>query len=196
MLKRVWGIGALCLILGGCGELFGTVVDYPKDAVTSMIYNMPNSANMMGFVEQFPGTTKRIRLSPAGVIWTYAVYGKDECHFTAHIKRESDTSSVVWSDVEELGNGDRAYLCDAVRIIGEESIAATLEGRPADEIGTQKKLAVAVAGNIGSVEKSIFEEVNRTINAKPDDCYLEQTSADQAACNGDRSLKAPKDDDR
>lgn len=195
-MKRTLILPLIISMLSSCGELFGTVVSHPADAVSSMLYNMPNQANMMGFLDQLPGTSNRIRLSREGVVWTYAVYGKDECNFTAHVKRETDTSSVVWSDVEELGNGDRAYLCDAVQIVGEESIAATLEGRAADEVGMQRRLAAAVANNVGSVEKSIFEEVNRSINAKPDNCHLLQTSADQAACNGDRSLKEPNSGDR
>lgn len=194
MLKRSFVIGTLSLILGGCGELFGTVVDQPRDAVAGMIYNMPVSANVMGLAELVPGTKSRVGQTDAGIVWTFSVYGKDECRFTVHVKSESDSSSIVWSDIDELGNGDRAFLCDAVRITGEESVAATLEGRAADEAKVQHQLAAAVPANMASIQKTIGEEIVRQVNARPDDCYKETTSAAQAACNGNNSLQEPKSD--
>jgi hypothetical protein len=183
-------------LLSGCGELFGTVVDYPHDAAVSALYAMPNSANLMHLPEHFPGTAVRSELSKAGVVWTYTAYGKDECRFTAHVKRETDASSVVWTELDQLGNGDRAYLCEAVRIFGEESVAAALENRPADPIMAERQVAAAVAGNMYSVQRMIGDEMTR--EAKPDynGCAELGTSADQLDCNGNSSLNIPEDKSR
>ena len=193
MNKSILAAATLCVLLSGCGELFGTVVDMPRDQAAMLIYNMPNQANAMWLVEHNPGSKLRSMLTEQGVVWIATKYGKEACRFTAHVKEEADDSSVVWTDLERIGEGDDQFLCDSLKIAGEESVAAAIEARPIDENALQAKLASAVISDIGSVEKSIFEDISRTIKDQKGDCSGASTSAGMAACNGDKSLLDPTD---
>lgn len=181
----------LAPLLGGCGQLFGTVVDMPPDSAATMLYNMGSAANLMDMPLGLSGTRMMVARGSDGIVWTYSRYGKPTCTFTAHVSEESAETSLVWSEVDEIGTEGEDYLCAAVNVIGKESVAATLENRAADTIGAQREIAALAPAHLASVFKGISEEVTRNTNANTSDCHELGTSAAQASCGGARGLQDP-----
>lgn len=184
-------IMGLAPLLSGCGQLFGTVVEMPRDSAATMLYNMGAAANLMNMPLGLSGTRMAVAHSEDGVVWTYSRYGKPTCTFTAHVSEESAETSLVWSEVDELTRAGDDYLCAAVGVIGKESVAATLEGRAADALRAQREIAALAPAHLASVFKGISDEVTRNANANTSDCHELGTSAAQASCGGTRGLKDP-----
>jgi hypothetical protein len=180
MTRLLFVISAV-LTLTGCGELFADLVKQPRSAVVNMIYNMPADANLMRLPERLPNARMRVATGPDGVVWTYALAGKDVCTFTAHVKEETADTAVVWTDSDDISADGRRLLCDAVRIAGEESVAATLAGRPANRKLVESQLAAAMVGNIGEVHRTIGEEINR-LAPEDTECYEEKNAGMRQAC--------------
>lgn len=145
--------------LTGCGELFGDLVKQPPAAVIGMIYNMPPDKNLMRLPEHFPGARMYVTTTPKGVVWTYRLNGVDACRFTARVKEETPQSAVVWTESEDISDDDETFLCNAVKIAGEESVAATLEGRPVDRSKLEAEMASATINNFGSIQRTIGDEM-------------------------------------
>ena len=181
----------LAPLLSGCGQLFGSVVEMPRDSAATMLYNMGSGANLMDMPLGLSGIRMAVARSSDGVVWTYSRHGKPTCTFTAHVSEESAETSLVWSEVDEISAGGEDYLCAAVGVIGTESVAATLEGRAADTIGAQREIAALAPAHLASVFKGISDEVTRNANANTSDCHELGTSAAQASCGGTRGLKDP-----
>ena len=196
MINAILKPATLCMLLGACGELFGSVVEMPRNQAAMLIYNLPRQADVMGLVEYSPGISLRSMLTNEGVVWIASKNGEDACRFTAHVKADTEAASVIWTDIKTIGQSDQQFLCDTLHIAGEESVAAAIEGRPANETAVQAKLANAMVSNIGSVERSIFDDISKTFQSKEDDCSGLSTSADLAACQGDDSLRDPTDRNR
>lgn len=186
----------LAPFLGGCAQLFGTVVEMPRESAAAMLYNMGRGANLMDMPLGLSGTTIKVARTDDGVVWTYSRYGKPTCTFTAHVSEETAETSLVWSEVDELTRAGDDYLCAAVGVIGKESVAATLEGRAADTIGAQREIAALAPAHMASVFKGIGDEVNRRATSDFDNCHQMGTSADQATCGGARGLQDPTEKDR
>lgn len=188
--------GAIAIVIGfmplvaGCGQLFGTVVDMPRDAAASMLYNMAGNADLMDMQIGLSGTTIAISHSSDGIVWTYSRFGKPACAFTAHVSEETAETSLVWSDVDDISakGEDVEYMCAAINVIGKESVAATLENRAADAIKAQTEVAALTPAHLASVFKEVSEEVKRQSNSQTEDCSNLGTSAAQAACHGNSSL--------
>ncbi|WP_309623942.1 hypothetical protein [Novosphingobium sp.] len=193
MHKAFGMLASLLPLLGGCGQLFGTVVEMPRDSAATMLYNMGSAANLMDMPLGLSGTRMAVARSSDGVVWTYSRYGKPTCTFTAHVSEESAETSLVWSEVDEIGHEGEDYLCAAVGVIGKESVAATLEGRAADTIGAQREIAALAPAHLSSVFKGISDEMTRQTRSETSDCHELGTSAAQASCGGTRGLKDPTD---
>lgn len=187
MFKVMALTGLAFLALGGCGELFGDVVKLPRAAATSMIYNMPANANLMAMAGRFPEAEMRIATTEEGVVWTYRLSGQDACKFTAHVKEQDENTSVVWTSTEDVSAEGEGYLCAAVRVVGKESVAATIEGRPADRIKVETELAGVMVDNMGSVHKTLGKQVEAAAaQMEPQDCHKLGTSALQEQCRSGR----------
>lgn len=123
---------ALTLPIGSCGELSGTVVPLPRSAALQILYNMPGKADLMDIPLQGTTAHRNVDKTDAGVVWTYSFYNKPICRLTVHIKEETENSSVVWTELEEVGGDPPNKMCQAALIAGNESVAATIAGRAAD----------------------------------------------------------------
>jgi hypothetical protein len=178
-----------CLMLGACGELFGDLVQQPRDATIMMVYNMPSADNLMMLPQRFPNVTVRAGTSEEGVVWTYLMDGKEACRFTAHVKEETPTSSVVWTEMDDVSAEGEGYLCETVRIAGEESVAAVLEGRPVNRQAVEAAIAAAMVNNMGSVHKTLGRQVEAaTAEFEPRDCHRLGTTAQQQACRSGKPI--------
>jgi hypothetical protein len=171
----------LSLALAGCGELFGRTIPQPSETITNVLYRMPGSADLMKLPERFPNTRMRVALSGSNIVWTYALAGQDACRFTAHVKASGEAMTTVWTDVEDLTERGEGYLCSTVGVAGEESVAAALDGRPADNAKVEAKLAAALLGNMGSLQRSLGDQID-SMAPKSTSCREEGSAELQRAC--------------
>ena len=113
--------------------------------------------------------------------WVYALNGKDACKFTVTVEAMGDDASTVWTKTKDISADGQDYLCATVSVAGEESVAAALAGRPADRVKVETELAAALVGNMGSVHKTIGDEM---INMAPKStsCREEGTPKKEADC--------------
>lgn len=145
MLRQVCRSAALCLLLTGCGEITGTVVDMQTAEVSNLLYHLPSKADLMEMPFLSPAASRTIDQIDTGVIWTYAINRKPVCLFTAHIKEDTSSTSVVWTDVAEVSGDGESPMCDRLEIAGPESVAAALEGRAADRSMVERRIAAMEA---------------------------------------------------
>jgi hypothetical protein len=173
----------LIVSLAGCGELFGDLVKHPRPVVANMLYNMPSSTNLMDLPQLFPNMTKTIALTPEGVVWTYSISGQPACRFTAYVKEETAGSSVVWTDMEDVSQNGQQFVCASIKTVGEESVAATLEGRPADRARVERELTAVMVENFGSLQNTIADQMVELAPKNDDsECQSLDTTAKQRAC--------------
>jgi hypothetical protein len=131
-----------CALLAGCGELGATVVELPRAQAVELFYHIPGSADLMDLpLKEGRSAERRVDRTPDGVAWTYLRKGSPVCQLTIHIREESATSSVVWTEVEKVAAYDDNNLCAALDIAGSESVAATIEGRAANRERAENSIA-------------------------------------------------------
>lgn len=145
--------------LAGCGRLFADVVQQPQSVVLNQIQYMPNAANLMEMPQRFPNAKMRIERGDEAIHWIYSIGGQDVCRFTAHVAEEGENSSTVWTSSKDISSGGEGYLCGSVNAAGKESVAATIEGRPADRMKVEKELAAVMVGNMASVHKTLGKQI-------------------------------------
>lgn len=147
------------VLLTGCSGLFGETVKQPSASVVSLLYSMPQSADVMDVPERFPGTRMRTERDGDVISWVYSLNGKDACRFTVTVEAMGDDASTIWTKTKDISPEGQAYLCATVAVAGEESVAAALARRPADSAKVEAKLAAAAVGNMGSMQKSLGDQI-------------------------------------
>lgn len=141
MQRHLIGLGTICWLLAGCGELSGSAVQMSRRQTMQLLYDMPDTIDLTNFPLQGRNASKIVERSNEGVVWVYQFYGKPICRFTIHIKEQSERSSVVWTTLEEVGGDPPNLMCQAAKIVGEESVAATLEGRAVNRVEIEQQIA-------------------------------------------------------
>ena len=159
MLRNGLSIFAATALLSGCNWLFGQTINKPSATVVSLLYSMPKTADVMEAPLLFPGLRMRNERNGDAISWVYAKNGKDICRFTVTVEAVGDASSTVWTKTKDMSDDGRSFLCETVEVAGEESVAAALAGRPADIKKVEAEMAQAVVGNLGSVYKTIGDEI-------------------------------------
>ncbi|MFC0588142.1 hypothetical protein ACFFF7_01810 [Novosphingobium aquiterrae] len=165
----------------GCDQLFADVVHQPQSVVLNQLHYMPNAANLMEMPRRFPNTAMRIDSGDGVINWTYAIGGQDSCRFTAHVAKEGEDRSTVWTTIEDISPGGEGYLCGSINVAGKESVAATLEGRAGDRMKVEKELALVMVGNMASVQKSLGKQIV-DMAPKKMDCREYGSTEMQDAC--------------
>lgn len=158
-MRQVLAIALSLAVLTGCGRLFADVVQQPQSVVLSQIQYMPNAANLMEMPQRFPNARMRIERGDGVINWIYSIGGQDACRFTAHVAKEGENSATVWTSSEDISASGEGYLCGSVNAAGKESVAATIEGRPADRMKVEKELAAVMVGNMASVHKTLGKQI-------------------------------------
>jgi hypothetical protein len=159
MLRNSFLILAATALLSGCNWLFGQTVKQPSASVVSLLYSMPKSADVMEVPVRFPGMRMRTERDGDAISWVYALNGKDICRFSVTVEAIGDDASTIWTKTKDISDGGQSYLCATVEVAGEESVAAALAGRPADIVKVETKLAAALVGNMGSIHKTIGDQM-------------------------------------
>ena len=193
---------AVCLVLlVACSGGAERVVNEPLVSVAAKLVAMPQASDATRFALQTPESSVYVapENEPDGerVVWHFTQRGQDYCRFYAELRQEGAaktrvrTRSEIASDaadaiVAEGGKRpDHTYLCNMARLAGEESVAATLEGRPVDNEAMLHRIRVAVAADplaVGRTAADAMDEAARTMKAdassRPD---LGRTAAMDAA---------------
>jgi hypothetical protein len=181
MVRKSLPLVAALALLSGCSALFGEAVKQPSSTVISLLYSMPKSADVMEVPLLFPGTRMRTERDGEAINWVYSLHGKDICRFTVTVEAMGDDASTVWTKTKDISATGQGFLCATVSVAGEESVAAALAGRPADRVKVETELAAALVNNMGSVHKTIGEEmINRA--PKSTSCREAGDRQDEADC--------------
>jgi hypothetical protein len=177
------GLALMCAValLAGCNWLFGQTVKKPSTSVVSLLYSMPQSADVMDVPERFPGTRMRIEREGDVISWVYSLNGKDACRFTVTVEAMGDDASTIWTKTKDISPEGQAYICATVTVAGEESVAAALAGRPADSAKVEAKLAAAAVGNMGSLQKTLGDQIVQ-MAPQSTSCREEGSREDEEKC--------------
>ena len=159
MLRNFLALFFAAAFLSGCNWLFGQTVKQPSASVVSLLYSMPKSADVMNVPVRFPGTRMRVERDGDAISWVYSLNGKDACRFTVTVEAVGDDASTIWTKTKDISPEGQAYICATVTVAGEESVAAALEGRPANSAKVEAKLAAAAVGNMGSMQKTLADQI-------------------------------------
>lgn len=187
-MRHAIAIALAVTALSGCGRLFADVVQQPQSIVLNQIQYMPNAANLMEMPQRFPNARMRVERGDGEINWIYSISGQDVCRFTAHVAEEGEYSSTVWTSSEDIGSGGEGYLCGSVNAAGKESVAATIEGRPADRMKVEKELAAVMVGNMASVQKTLGKQIE-DMAPKKTECREYGSQALQDACRSREFLR-------
>jgi hypothetical protein len=181
MLRNGLALAFTVALLSGCNWLFGQTVKQPSASVVSLLYAMPKSADVMEVPLLFPGTRMRTERDGDVISWVYSLNGKDICKFTVTVEAMGDDASTIWTKTKDISSDGQSYLCATVEVAGEESVAATLEGRPADIVKVETKLAAALVGNMGSMQKTLGDQM---VNMAPKStsCREQGSREDEENC--------------
>ena len=172
---KILGVAAMLLAAGCSGR--ERVVAEPLDAVLAKLSMMPQQADAMKFGNQLPGSAVYLEGLPDRLIWHFTKDGADYCRFTAQliaagpektrvVTRAEDAKEASDAAVAQGGKpADYSYLCGVARIAGDESVAATLENRPADMAAIGKRLQgytmTNASGMMNAVDASLEDEIRR-----------------------------------
>lgn len=159
MLRTGMTLIVTAMLLSGCNWLFGQSVKQPSASVVSLLYSMPQSADVMDVPVRFPGTRMRTERDGDAISWVYSLNGKDVCRFTVTVEPIGDDASTVWTKTKDISADGQSYICATVAVAGEESVAAALAGRPANSAKVEAKLAAAAVGNMGSMQKTLGDQI-------------------------------------
>jgi hypothetical protein len=154
------------LALAACGK----TVNEPRQAVIDRLGAMPSDANVMHLARQVPHAVFRSQLSAEGVDWIFSIGGNDICRFSAKVTEAGENASRVSTAMEELGDEQEIYLCNVARITGEESVTATLEGRPANVEAVSAQLNQYLVTNMGAVQDTVSRRMDEMAPPAGDEC--------------------------
>lgn len=170
------------LALAACGQDAKLVNEPPLDVV-NRLGSMPSNADVMYLAKQVPHASFRSQTGAEGVDWTFSIGGHDICRFSAKVVEAGagTGASRVSTSIERLGEQKEDYLCSIARITGEESVAATLEKRPANVEAVNEQLKQYLLNNMGEVQEMVSRRMDEMAPPKGDECKSGDATA-QANC--------------
>lgn len=145
------------ILLAGCSERQSLEAEQPIWTVHAQLASMPPASDVMDVSVQAPGATYQLESAGNPLVWRFKIHGQDYCRFSVKLKEAGPNRTQVESWAEPVddaaqaaarnlgGKPDYGYFCNIARIAGQESVAATIEGRPADGKTIQKRIARKVA---------------------------------------------------
>jgi hypothetical protein len=169
-------MAAAALLAAGCSGRERVVAE-PLDSVQAKLSMMPEQSNALQFAYHIPGSSMYLEPQADRLVWHFTKDGADYCRFSAQliaagpaktrvITRAEDAPEASQAAVAAGGKpADYSYLCGVARIAGDESVAATLENRPADKLAIGKRLQgqmmTDASGFMKAVDASLDDEIRR-----------------------------------
>ncbi|WP_310495983.1 hypothetical protein [Sandarakinorhabdus sp.] len=171
MLRRFFVIAASFIALTACSGGIDTRVDEPSEKVFKRLYNMPAQSDAFAKAVQFPGTNYYVgKGGVSEVIWYFKQNGAGICHFVATVTPEGPSASRVKTSLVDDSKGTERYICKLVKVVGEESVAATLARRSADVAAVNKEIQKVMFNNLGAVADTVSREMMEMAPPADNDC--------------------------
>lgn len=161
---------AVLVALSACSEGVDTKVPEAKVNVMARLAQMPADADAFPLAKPFPNTEYLVATSPSTVMWLFKQNGDDACQFVATITDDGPNASRVTTELRDVSNGKESYLCKAVGIAGEESVAATLARRPADVAAVRGQISQLLVTDYGAVVDSVSNRMDEMAPPRDDNC--------------------------
>lgn len=156
--------------LTACAEGVDTKVSEAKVNVVARLANMPADADVFPMAKPFPNTEYLVATSPSTAAWMFGQNGDDACQFVATVAEDGPGASRVASELRDVSNGKESCLCKAVRIAGEESVAATLAHRPADVAAARRQIGQPLVTDYGAVVDAVANRMDEMAPPRDDNC--------------------------
>lgn len=200
------GIVALAALLAAACSGRERVTADPLDMVQAKLVMMPEESNAMEIAMQAMGTDFYLEPRSDELVWHFTKNGADYCRFTAKLVAAGPNRTRIITRAEDAADAadaavaegrkrpDYSYLCGVARIAGDESVAATLESRPANTKAIYDRIARNVARNPASMM--------RAAEAAMDDAAAEMEPYDPCEdyssqrCRDWESLQAVREEQR
>jgi hypothetical protein len=161
---------SLALVLGACSPGLNKSVAQSSDLVLVSLSQMSPQTDVMDMAKQFPNTAYQMSQTADGVTWTFMQNGAEACRFTAKVTAKDAKSSRVTTSLEDLSKGGERYLCNVVKIVGEESVAAAVDGRLADRAKVKTQLARYLVSDFGAMTESVSKRMTEMAPPSGDPC--------------------------
>lgn len=172
---------AVCLVFLAACTGAERVVNEPMASVSAKLLAMPQASDATKFALQTPETS--VYVAPEGdrVVWHFTQRGRDYCRFYAELREDGASKTRVRTRSELAPDAadaivaeggrrpDHSYLCNMARLAGEESVAATLQGRPVDNQAMLRRVRVAVAANPLAVGRTASDAMDEAARMMKDD---------------------------
>jgi hypothetical protein len=167
------------ILLAACSGRNSHVAAEPLNDVRRRLIAIPAQANVLPVAMQAAGTSYWQESSDNPFVWRFAMNGHPYCTFYAELKEQGPgkTQVITWTERAEeaakaaaAAGGDRAdysYLCDVARIAGEETVAAAVGNRPADEQIVLSQLRRNLVADPASAMRSADAAMDEAIRDAP-----------------------------
>jgi len=160
----------LCLVLAACSPGVDKTVAQTNDLVLVTLTGMPGDTDVFSMAKQFPNTAYQMSQTSDSVTWNFSQNGTEACRFTAKITPKDARSSRVTTSLEDVSSGGERYLCNVVKIVGEESVSAALDGRAADKAKVQDQLKRYLISDFGAMTESVSKRMDEMAPPRGEDC--------------------------
>lgn len=158
------------LLLSACSGGIDTKVDEPSATVMARLTNMPADADIFHLGKQFPNTEYVVATTSSSVMWIFKQNGSDACRFVATVKELGSTASQVTTRLQDDSKGAERYICKVVKLVGEESVAATLAHRAADATAVNSQIQQFVVTDYAAVVDSVSNRMDEMAPPRDDNC--------------------------
>lgn len=170
MTIRVLGAVVVVLSLSACSGGGETRVAEPKVNVVARLAEMPAEADAFRLAKLFKNTEYVVATSPSTVTWLFRQNGNNACQFAATVTEDGPDAARVSTELKDVSAGGEAYLCKAVGIVGEESVAAVLAHRAADEPAIKARIQQFLVTDYGAVVDSVADRMDEMAPPRDDNC--------------------------
>jgi len=164
-MRRLTGLVALVLTLAACSADKSRVVNEPIDAIQARLTVLPPASDAMDVARSMPGMNVYPQPNDRVFTWRFVDNGMEFCQFVVELSEAgAGKTRVNHRAVEPPGAAaGYRYHCDLARFAGEETLAATLEGRPANRAALQKQFASYVIANPAAMMRAVDQSMEKKI---------------------------------
>ena len=163
---KILAIAAGTVLLAGCsGGGIDETVDRPITEVQALVEAAPEQA--LELADQLPGTDHSIESEDGRVTWHFTLHGQEYAQFVVSLTPKGPQSTQVKTSLVEMAGSTEPgvpFLRDGVEAVGEESVAAALEGRAVDMASLQRRFKAQVMADPSKVTGAtaqLWNEANK-----------------------------------
>jgi len=169
------GIRVIAAVLGllsllACSGGIDAKLEEPSATVMARLTNLPRDADLFDMAKQFPNTEYVVATTASTVMWIFKQNGNNACRFMATVKADGAGASRVTTSLQDDSKGEERYICNVVKVVGEESVAAALARRPADQAAVNSKIKQYVITDYAAVSDAVAKRMDEMAPPRDDNC--------------------------